>query len=175
MKMKADTQVNSNDNITTCCSEGERGMALVAVMLIMALMVMLALGVTFTAVSDKAITANFQNLTSGLYAAEAGINNLHRLIRSDRFILASLPDPPNVSPGEPTLKPSDFIVAAEQALSKKEVFPNLSAYKTTVKIKEFKTPYPVTDKNPSHSGSRVRYINPLYPRYGQVEPYSVSY
>src|SRR5713101_5565315 len=86
----------------------ERGMALIGVMLIMSLMLMLALAVTFTALSDKSITSNFKNLTSGFYAAEAGVNNLHRLLRNEKFVLASLPDPPRVSPGQPTLNANDF-------------------------------------------------------------------
>src|SRR5437588_5680323 len=105
-----------------CCSrpdsfvrmtDDERGMALLGVMLIMSLMLMLALAVTFTALSDKSITSNFKNLTSGFYAAEAGVNNLHRLLRNDKFVLASLPDPPRVNPGQATLNANDFIAAAE--------------------------------------------------------------
>src|SRR5215212_11352731 len=94
-------------------ADRQRGMALVAVMLIMSLLLMLGLAVTFTSVSDKAITSNFKNLTSGFYAAEAGINNMRRTLRNDKFVLSSLPDPPNVRPGEPTLNPGDFTVAAE--------------------------------------------------------------
>src|SRR5215210_1135020 len=101
-------------------ADRERGMALVAVMLIMSLLLMLGLAVTFTSVSDKAITSNFRNLTSGFYAAEAGINNLHRMLRDNSFVMASLPDPPRVTPGHPTLNPGDFITAAEQALNKTE-------------------------------------------------------
>src|ERR1044072_1477127 len=86
----------------------ERGMTLVAVMLIMSLMLMLGLAVTFTSVSDKAITSNFKNLTSGFYAAEAGINNLHRLLRNDKCVLSSPPDRPKITRGEPTLNPGDF-------------------------------------------------------------------
>jgi hypothetical protein len=153
----------------------ERGMALVGVLLIMSLMLMLGLAVTFTAVSDKAITANFQNLTSGFYAAEAGLNNLHRVLRTDKFILSSIPDPPVITPGWPTLKQDDFIVAAEALLDKKESFPNLAAYKTRLKVKEFRVPYPASDDDPAHAGDRVQYINPLFPRLGQVEPYSVTY
>jgi hypothetical protein len=153
----------------------EPGMALVAVMLIMSLLLMLGLAVTFTSVSDKAITSNFKNLTSGFYAAEAGINNMRRLLRNDKFVLSSLPDPPNVRPGEPTLNPGDFTVAAEAAMNKKEYFPNQAAYGTKVKIKDIQIPYPASDNNPAHAGSRVQFINPLYPRLGQVEPYSVTY
>src|ERR1044071_9376543 len=134
---------------------GERGMALVAVMLIMSLLVMLALAVTFTSVSDKAITSNFKNLTSGFYAAEAGVNNLHRLLRNDKFVLASLPDPPRIVPGQATLNRNDFIAAAEQAFNKKEEFPNNASYQTRIKIKDIQIPYPVGDNDPAHVGSRV--------------------
>jgi hypothetical protein len=153
----------------------ERGMTLVAVMLIMSLMLMLGLAVTFTSVSDKAITSNFKNLTSGFYAAEAGINNMRRLLRNDKFVLSSLPDPPNVTPGEPTLNPGDFTVAAEALMNKKEHFPNLAAYGTKVKIKDILVPYSASDNNPAHAGQRVKFVNPLYPRLGQIEPYSVTY
>src|SRR6185369_3839037 len=68
-------------------ADDQRGMALIGVMLIMSLLLMLALAVTFTSVSDKSITSNFKNLTSGFYAAEAGVNNLHRLLRNDKFIM----------------------------------------------------------------------------------------
>lgn len=153
----------------------ESGMALVAVLLIMSLMLMLGLAVTFTSVSDKFITSNFKNVTSGFYAAEAGMNNLHRMIRSDRFLLASLPDPPVVRAGEPTLNPSDFATAAEQALSVKETFPNQAGYKTRVKVKEVRVPYPASDSNPAHRSNRVTYIQPAFPRLGQIEPYTVSY
>lgn len=157
------------------CNASERGMALIGVMLIMSLLLMLGLAVTFTSVSDKAITSNFKNTTAGFYAAEAGTNNLHRLLRSDRFVLASVSDPPKVTPGMPTLNQRDFTVAAEEALARKEVFPNLSAYTTNINIKEFRVPYPASDSNPAHAGKRVKYINPAFPRLGQVEPYSVAY
>src|SRR5215213_1057928 len=153
----------------------ESGMALVSVLLIMALMLMLGLAVTFTSVSDKFITANFKNVTSGFYAAEAGMSNVHRMIKSDRFLLASLPDPPVVRSGEPPLNPSDFTTAAEQALSLKETFPNQAGYKTRVKVKEIRVPYPASDTNPARRSNRVTYINPVYPRLGQIEPYAVSY
>src|SRR5258708_6396857 len=94
----------------------DRGMALVSVLLIMSLLLMLGLAVTFTSLSDKAITQNFKNLTSGFYAAEAGVNNLHRLLRNDKFITSSLPAPPIVTPGQATLNANDFIVAAEAAM-----------------------------------------------------------
>src|SRR5512138_2634231 len=87
----------------------ERGMALIAVLLILSLMLMLGLAVTFTSLSDKAITQNFKNLTSGFYAAEAGVNNLHRLLRNDKFIVGSLPDPPHITQGQATMNPHDFI------------------------------------------------------------------
>jgi len=163
------------DTSSSRATDGERGMALVAVMLIMSLLVMLALAVTFTSVSDKAITANFKNLTSGFYAAEAGVNNLHRLLRNDKFILGSLPEPPTITPGEPTLNPSNFVVAAEAAMNKTEVFPNQSAYRTKIKIKAFQMPYPAHDTNPAHAGQRIKYISPASPRLGQVEPYSITY
>ena len=155
--------------------DDERGMALIGVMLIMSLLLMLALAVTFTSLSDKSITSNFKNLTSGFYAAEAGVNNLHRLLRNDKFVLASLPDPPRVTPGQPTLNPADFIAAAEQAFNTKEAFPNNAAYRTKIKITDIRVPYPVGDNDPAHSSNRVNLINPLYPRLGQVEPYSVTY
>ena len=155
--------------------DGQRGMALVSVLLIMSLLLMLGLAVTFTSLSDKAITQNFKNLTSGFYAAEAGVNNLHRLLRNDKFITSSLPTPPNVTPGQATLNANDFIVAAEAAMNKKEVFPNNSAYVTKVTIKDIQIPYPVSDINPAHSNQKVQYINPLAPRYGQIEPYAVTY
>lgn len=153
----------------------ERGMALIGVMLIMSLLLMLALAVTFTSLSDKSITSNFKNLTSGFYAAEAGVNNLHRLLRNDKLITASLPDPPRVTPGQATLNPNDFIKAAEQAFNKAEYFPNNAAYRTKIKIKDVQMPYPVNDIDPAHSGNRIKLINPLYPTLGQVEPYAVNY
>jgi type IV pilus assembly PilX-like protein len=155
--------------------DGERGMALIGVMLIMSLMLMLALAVTFTSLSDKSITSNFKNLTSGFYAAEAGVNNLHRLLRNDKFVLASLPNPPQVTPGRATLNPNDFIVAAEQAFNTTEYFPNNAQYKTKVKITDIRVPYPASDNDPSHAGGRITLINPLYPQLGQVEPYAVTY
>ena len=157
------------------CKANERGMALLGVLLIMSLMLMLGLAVTFTALSDKHITSNFKNLTSGFYAAEAGVNNLHRLLRNEKFVLASLPDPPRVTPGQATLNPNDFIRAAEQAFNTTETFPNNSAYRTAIKIKDIQVPYPTGDIDPSHAANRVKLISPLYPRLGQVEPYSVSY
>lgn len=154
--------------------DGERGMALIGVMLIMSLMLMLALAVTFTSLSDKSITSNFKNLTSGFYAAEAGVNNLHRLLRNDRFVLASLPNPPRIVPGQPTLNANDFIAAAEKAFNTRESFPNNAAYRTRVKIKDFQVPYPAGDNDPAHA-NRVSLVNPLYPRLGQVETYLVTY
>ncbi|MEK6409893.1 MAG: PilX N-terminal domain-containing pilus assembly protein [Acidobacteriota bacterium] len=155
--------------------DDQRGMALIGVMLIMSLMLMLALAVTFTSLSDKSITSNFKNLTSGFYAAEAGVNNLHRLLRNDKFVMASLPDPPRVSPGRPTLNADDFIAAAEKAFNTTESFPNNAAYRTKIKIKEIQVPYAVGDNDPAHAANRVKLVNPLYPRLGQIEPYSVSY
>ena len=156
-------------------ADNERGMALIGVMLIMSLLLMLALAVTFTSLSDKSITSNFKNLTSGFYAAEAGVNNLHRLLRNDKFVMASLPDPPRISVGQPTLNPNAFITAAEQAFNTTESFPNNAAYRTSIKISDIRVPYSAGDNDPSHAGSRVKFINPLYPRLGQVEPYSVTY
>lgn len=155
--------------------ENERGMALVGVMLILSLLLMLGLAVTFTALSDKSITSNFKNLTSGFYAAEAGINNMHRVLRNDRFVLGSLPSPPRITPGDPTLNANDFVIAAEQAFNREEKFPNESGYRTKIKIKDIQMPYPASDFDPAHAGNRVQLINPLYPRLGQVEPYSVTY
>lgn len=156
-------------------ADSERGMALIGVMLIMSLMLMLALSVTFTALSDHAITGNFRNTTAGFYAAEAGIQNLHRLIRSKDFIVQSMPAQPRVTPGQPTLSPEDFIPAAETLLSKREYFPNNSAYRTKVKITDIQMPFPASDNNPAHANRRVSYVSPAYPSYGQIEPYSVSY
>src|SRR5215813_12082078 len=131
----------------------EKGMALIGVMLIMSLLLMLALAVTFTSLSDQSITSNFKNLTSGFYAAEAGVNNLHRLLRNDKFVLASLPDPPRVVPGQPTLNANDFTAAAERAFNTTENFPNNAAYRTKIKIKDIRVPYPAGDIDPSHAAS----------------------
>ncbi len=156
-------------------SNDEAGVALIAVLLIMSLMLMLGLAVTFTSVSDRFITSNFKNLTSGFYAAEAGISNMHRLLRSEQLVTGSLPEVPVVTPGQPTLNPDDFTVAAERLFNKKEAFPNNAAYRTKISIGNVSTPYPADDNNPSHAANRVKYINPVYPRLGQIEPYSVSY
>ncbi len=156
-----------------CASQS--GIALVAVLLIMSLMLILGLAVTFTAISDGAVTANFKNLTSGFYAAEAGIGNLHRALRSDKFVTASLPDPPVVAAGQPTLNPNAFLQAAEQLLTTSERFPNNSAYRTKVRIKELRMPYAANDTNPAHASHRVRYRDPVNPQRGQIEPYSVTY
>jgi hypothetical protein len=161
--------------LAASASANERGMALIGVLLIMSLVLMLGLAVTFTALSDKSITSNFKNLTSGFYAAEAGVNNLHRLLRNDKFITGSLPDPPNVVVGKPTLDRNAFIALAEQSFSRKEYFPNDSAYRTKIKIKELRMPYPADDLDPAHAGGKINYINPMYPGLGQVEPYAVTY
>jgi hypothetical protein len=153
----------------------EQGVALISVLLIMSLLLMLGLAVTFTSVSDKFITSNYKNMTSGFYAAEAGVNNLNRVLRTDEFVLASLPDPPKITPGSPTLNHDSFIVNAEKLLNRREDFPNQSAYRTKCKITEFRIPYPAGDNNPVHVGSRVTHVNPAYPELGQVEPYSVAY
>src|SRR3989442_1678234 len=92
-----------------------------------------------------------------------------------KTVMASLPDPPRVTPGQATLNPNDFIRAAEQAFNTTETFPNNSAYRTAIKIKDIQVPYSAGDIDPSHAANRVKLISPLYPRLGQVEPYSVSY
>src|SRR2546423_5593177 len=97
----------------------ERGMALVAVLLIMSLLLMLGLAVTFTSLSDKAITQNFKNLTSGFYAAEAGVNNLHRLLRNDKFVTGSLPEPPHVTPRQSLLDQNASTIDAAHAMNHK--------------------------------------------------------
>jgi hypothetical protein len=153
----------------------EQGIALISVLLIMSLMLMLGIAVTFTSMSDQSITANFKNVTSGFYAAEAGVNGLHRLIRSEKFVISSLPDPPVVTIGEPSLNANDFTEAAERLLTTKESFPNESAYRTKVRIKEIRIPYSANDTSPAHSSFKVTYLSPLYPRAGQIEPYSVTY
>jgi hypothetical protein len=153
----------------------ERGIALISVLLIMSLMLMLGVAVTFTSMSDQSITANFKNVTSGFYAAEAGVNGLHRLIRSEKFVISSLPDPPIVTVGEPSLNANDFTEAAERLLTTKEFFPNNSAYRTKVKIKEIRIPYSANDTSPAHNNFKVTYLSPLYPRAGQIEPYAVTY
>jgi len=169
------TRVTANPNTPAYQADDQRGMALIGVLLIMSLLLMLALAVTFTSLSDKSITSNFKNLTSGFYAAEAGVNNLHRMLRNDKFVMASLPDPPRVTVGHPTLNPQAFIAAAEQAFNTTETFPNYAAYKTKIKITDIQVPYAANDIDPAHAANRVKLINPLYPGLGQVEPYSVSY
>ena len=155
--------------------KNEKGVALVSVLLIMSLLLMLGVAVTFTSISDKFITANFKNVTSGFYVAEAGINNAHRLLHSDKFVTGSIPDPPTITPGQPTLKANDFTVAAERLLDTHEEFPNNSSFKTKVKIKEIRVPYSADDSNPAHAAYRVSYLSRMYPRAGQVEPYTVTY
>src|SRR4029453_13058782 len=128
-EMESISKVAANDVTTADLARSERGMALIGVLLILSLLLMLALAVTFTSLSDKSITSNFKNLTSGFYAAEAGVNNLHRLLRNDRFIMASIPDPPRISVGQPTLDPQSFVTAAEQAFNTTESFPNNASYR----------------------------------------------
>jgi len=156
-------------------STGQRGMALIGVLLIMSLLLMLGLAVTFSAVTDSSVTANFKNVTSGFYAAEAGINNLHRVLRSNQFVLASLPNPPVIVAGQPTLNQGNFVTAAQQALNQREAFPNNAAYKTSVAITNFQAPFPTNDGDPAHAWNRVQLLNPLYPNLGQIETYVVSY
>ena len=153
---------------------GERGMALIAVMLVMSLMVMLALAVTFTALSDHSITANFRNGASGFYAAEAGMNNVHRLLHGDQIALKAIPNPPHVTPGQPTLTPEGIAAAAGQLLTISEHFPNDAAYHTKLKITDINVPYPAADQNPGH-GNRVFYNDPLNPAMGQTENYIIGY
>ena len=153
----------------------ERGIALITVMLIMSLMVMLALAVTFTALSDNAITSNFRNTTAGFYAAEAGVNNLHRIIRSKDFAIKGIASPLKVTPGHPTINPNDFIPAIERSLTTSEQFPNNSAYQTKASITDLTLPYPADDNNPAHAKNRITYISRTNPALGQIEPYSVSY
>jgi hypothetical protein len=150
-------------------------MALVSVMLIMSLMLMLGLAVTFTALSDNSITSNFTNSTKGFYAAEAGIHNLHRLLHSDQFLTASLPNPPKVTPGQPTLNQQNFTINAQQMLSTAEYFPNNSSYKTKLTVTGMTVPFPAGDGTPSHAGNRITLVNPEDPSAGQIEPYSVTY
>jgi hypothetical protein len=154
---------------------GEQGMALVGVMLVMSLMVMLALAVSFTALSDNSITSNFKNTTKGFYAAEAGIHNLQRVLNSNQFLVASLPTPPVVTIGMPSLTQTSFTSAAQTLLGTSEYFPNDSDYKTTVQITGMVMPYPAEDTNPADTGNHVTYLNPLYPALGQSEPYVVNY
>jgi hypothetical protein len=159
----------------TVCDNTERGIALITVMLIMSLMVMLALAVTFTALSDNAITSNFKNTTAGFYAAEAGVNNLHRLIRSKDFAIKGIPSPVKVTPGRPTINPNEFIPAIERLLETQERFPNYSAYRTKARITDVRLPFPADDTDPAHAKNRITYITRTNPRLGQIEPYSVSY
>ncbi|HKV38525.1 MAG TPA: pilus assembly PilX N-terminal domain-containing protein, partial [Blastocatellia bacterium] len=156
-------------------AETERGMALVTVMLVMSLMLMLGLAVTFTALSDNSVTSNFKNETKGFYAAEAGVHDLHRLIHSDQFVLGSLPNPASVTPGMPTLNAQSFTSAAQNLLKTTEYFPNDAQYNTTVLITDIVTPFPASDNNPAHAGTRVTYVNPQHPEMGQIEPYAVKY
>src|SRR5262249_7917741 len=155
--------------------EDQDGMALVSVMLIMSLMLMLGLAVTFTALSDNSITSNFKNSTKGFYAAEAGIHNLHRLLHSDQFLTASLPNPPKVTPGQATLNKDSFTVSAQQMLSTTEYFPNDAAYKTKLTVTSMTVPYPANDGNPAHAGNKVTLVKLEDAGAGQIEPYSVTY
>jgi hypothetical protein len=174
-KMEPISKVSANNVTAANLVSNERGMALIGVLLILSLLLMLALAVTFTSLSDKSITSNFKNLTSGFYAAEAGVNNLHRLLRNDKFIMASIPDPPRISVGQPTLDSEAFVKAAEQAFNTTESFPNNASYRTKIKIANIEVPYPAGDNDPAHAANRIKYVNPLYPGLGQVEPYSVTY
>ena len=163
------------DHMQTMDRVEERGMALVTVMLIMSLMIMLAMAVTFTALSDNAITSNFRNTTSGFYAAEAGINNLHRLIRNKDFAVKGISTPLKITPGQPTIDPKEFIPVIQKSLETREYFPNNSAYRTTATISDVTLPYPADDSNPAHARNRITYISRTNPQLGQIEPYSVSY
>src|SRR5262245_27352789 len=164
----------STADVAAAGEGGERGMALVGVMLVMSLMVMLALAVTFTALSDHSVTANFRNGASGFYAAEAGINTIHRLIHGDQIALKSIPNPPHVTPGQPTLTPDGIATTAGQMLTISEHFPNDAAYHTKLTITDINVPYPADDQNPAH-GNRVFYNDPLNPKMGQTENYIIGY
>ena len=172
------TRCDSAERLTgkpALSSGDQNGMALISVMLIMSLMLMLGLAVTFTALSDNSITSNFKNSTKGFYAAEAGIHNLHRLLHSDQFLTASLPNPPKITPGQPTLNEQSFTINAQQMLTTTEYFPNDAAYKTTLTVTAMTLPYPANDGNAAHAGNRITLVNPQDPTAGQVEPYSVTY
>src|SRR5262245_10124019 len=153
----------------------DRGIALVTVMLVMSLMMMLALAVTFTALSDNAITSNFRNTTSGFYAAEAGVNNLHRLIRNKDFAIKGIAVPLKITVGQATIDPKNFVPAIEKSLETREHFPNSSAYRTSATITDLIMPYPADDTNPAHAKNRITYISRTNPQLGQIEPYSLSY
>ncbi|MGH9822936.1 MAG: PilX N-terminal domain-containing pilus assembly protein, partial [Blastocatellia bacterium] len=176
METRADVLESMRKELRTPVeSGGERGVALITVLLVMSLMLMLSLAVTFTALSDNSVTSNFKNSTKGFYAAEAGIHNIHRLLGSDQFILGSIPNPPVVTPGEPTLNQNSFTSAAQQLLTVQEVFANDAQYKTNIQITDMQMPYPADDNDPTHVGGRITYVNPQSPKSGQVEPYSVKY
>ena len=49
--------------------------------------------------------------------------SLNRVLRTDEFVLASIPSPPVIVPGNATAQPREaFIVMAEKLLNKERIF-----------------------------------------------------
>src|ERR1044071_550718 len=80
-----------NNNTAIEHDNGERGAALVMVLLTLALMLALTMGISLTSVSELGVSNNYTNQTKAFQAAEAGIHHSISLVKN--FTNGSSGDP----------------------------------------------------------------------------------
>ena len=80
-----------NSNLVIEPDNGERGAALVMVLLTLALMLALTMGISLTSVSELGVSNNYTNQTKAFQAAEAGVHHAISLVKN--FTNGSSGDP----------------------------------------------------------------------------------
>ena len=71
-----------NSNVATEPNNGERGAALVMVLLTLALMLALTMGISLTSISELGVSNTYTNQTKAFQAAEAGIHHAISLVKN---------------------------------------------------------------------------------------------
>src|SRR6185436_9751704 len=71
-----------NNNTATEHDNGERGAALVMVLLTIALMLALTMGISLTSISELGVSNTYTNQTEAFQAAEAGLYHTVSLVRN---------------------------------------------------------------------------------------------
>src|SRR6185436_13191542 len=71
-----------NNNTATEHDNGERGAALVMVLLTIALMLALTMGISLTSISELGVSNSYTNQTKAFQAAEAGIHHAISLVKN---------------------------------------------------------------------------------------------
>ena len=82
-------KLKRNDGKSARAANSSRGIALIATLLMLSLMIALTLGMTIAVTSDTLITLYYRNFRSSFYAADSGTNIARQYIATQ--IVAAIP------------------------------------------------------------------------------------